>query len=184
MTSRTGEATASSGEQPAALRGQWLWLFPASYAVHVAEEGLAGEGFYRWIRRVIGRELSPAAFAALNLALGAAMAAAIRRAQQHDDALWVVPALGTITTMNGAGHLAGSLATRSYSPGAVSGLTLWVPLGLHALARSRRLLPRSDWRRGVAAGVLAMGGVALLVLPLSRKPGTAGSAATCPAGGR
>jgi hypothetical protein len=29
--------------QGTALRGRWLWLFPASYAVHIAEEGLAGE---------------------------------------------------------------------------------------------------------------------------------------------
>jgi hypothetical protein len=43
----------------AALRGRWLWLFPTSYALHIAEEGLAGERFYRWIGRVTGREVSP-----------------------------------------------------------------------------------------------------------------------------
>jgi hypothetical protein len=43
--------------QFAQLNGRWLWLFPASYAVHIAEEGLAGERFYHWIHRVVGREI-------------------------------------------------------------------------------------------------------------------------------
>jgi hypothetical protein len=45
--------------QADAPRGRWLWLFPTSYAVHICEEGLAGEHLYRWIHRVIGREMGP-----------------------------------------------------------------------------------------------------------------------------
>lgn len=155
--------------QRAALAGRWLWLFPASYAVHIAEEGLAGERFYRWIRRAAGREISPRTFAGMNLAYEAAMVAAVRHARQQEDAAWLVPALGAITAMNGLGHLAGTMVTRSYSPGLVSGVAVWVPLGLFAVIRGRQLLPREAWRRGVATGVLALGGVALLALPLSRK---------------
>jgi hypothetical protein len=100
----------------AALRGQWLWLFPASYAIHIAEAGLAGERFYRWIRRVVSRELSPRAFVALNLVYEAAMVAAVHRARADENAAWIVPALGTITATNGIGHALGSVSTRSYSP--------------------------------------------------------------------
>lgn len=155
--------------QPAALRGRWLWLFPASYALHIAEEGLAGERFYRWIGRVTGRQISPGVFAAVNLAYEAAMVAAVRRARAREDTAWVVPALGTITAVNGIGHLAGSAATRSYSPGTVSGMGVWAPLGLFAVVRSRQLLPRPVWRRGIMAGALILGSVALLALPLSHK---------------
>jgi len=155
--------------QAAALRGRWLWLFPASYAIHIAEEGLAGERFYRWIGRVTGREISPGVFAGVNLAYEAAMVAAVGGALAREDAAWVVPALGTITAMNGIGHLAGSAATRSYSPGVVSGVGVWAPLGLFAVIRSRQLLPRPVWRRGITAGALMLGSVALLVLPLSHK---------------
>jgi hypothetical protein len=49
-------------DQGAVPSGRWQWLFPASYAVHIAEEGLAGERFYRWIHRVVGREIGPHAF--------------------------------------------------------------------------------------------------------------------------
>ncbi|HYB16380.1 MAG TPA: HXXEE domain-containing protein [Streptosporangiaceae bacterium] len=155
--------------QAAALRGCWLWLFPASYALHIAEEGLAGERFYRWISRVTGREVSPGVFAGVNLAYEVAMVVVVRRALTREDAAWVVPALGTITAVNGIGHLAGSVVTHSYSPGAVSGVGVWAPLGLFALVRSRRLLPRPVWRRGIMAGALVLGSVGLLALPLSRK---------------
>jgi hypothetical protein len=151
------------------LHGNWLWLFPASYVVHIAEEGLAGERFYHWIRRVVGREVGPGAFVALNLAYGAAMVAAVRRARTREDAAWVVPALGTITAVNGVGHLVGSVATRSYSPGTVSGVAIWAPLGLYAVLRSRGVLPRAAWRRGVLTGTMALGSVALLALPVSHE---------------
>jgi uncharacterized protein with HXXEE motif len=154
-------------EQTAGLRGRWLWLFPASYAIHIAEEGLAGERFYRWIRRISGREVSPAVFAGVNLTLEGAMVAAVHRVRMREDAAWLVPALGTITAVNGIGHLAGSVATRSYSPGLVSGVGVWAPLGLFAVIRSRELLPRPVWRRGVTAGGLILGSVVLLALPLS-----------------
>jgi hypothetical protein len=80
-----------------------------------------------------------------------------------------VATLGTITTVNGVGHLAGSLATRSYSPGLVSGVTVWTPLGLFSVVRARRSLPRAVWRRNIAAGAAINGGIGLLELPLSHK---------------
>jgi len=163
--------------QAAALRGPWLWLFPASYALHIAEEGLAGERFYRWMGRVTGREVSAGVFAGVNLAYEAAMVVVVRRALAREDAAWVVPALGTITAANGIGHLAGSVVTRSYSPGVVSGVGVWAPLGLFAVIRSRQLLPRPVWRRGIMTGALILGSVALLALPLSHKPTKARSAA-------
>jgi hypothetical protein len=169
-------------QQAAQLRGRWLWLFPASYAIHIAEEGLAGERFYRWIRRVSGREVSPGVFTGANLAFEAAMITAVRRLRVREDVAWLVPALGTITAVNGIGHLAGSVATRSYSPGLVSGMAVWAPLGLCAVIRSRRVLPRPVWQRGVTAGEPILGGVVLVALPLchpsSRHPaGRAGGRA-------
>jgi hypothetical protein len=151
------------------LTGRWLWLFPAVFAVHIVEEGLAGEGFYRWIRRMVGRTIAPGTFVAANLAFEAAMVAAVHRAMRRDDAAWVAPALGLIGATNGLGHLAGSVATRSYSPGVVSGAGLWAPLGLITLQHSRRALPRREWRRGVALGALASAGVMPLALALSHR---------------
>ena len=63
-------------------------------SIHIAEEGLAGERFYRWIGRVTGREVGPGVFAGVNLAYEAAMVMVVRRALAREDAAWVVPALG------------------------------------------------------------------------------------------
>ena len=152
------------------MTGRWLWLFPAVFAVHIAEEGLAGEGFYRWIRRMVDREIAPGTFVAVNLGFEAAMVAAVHQATRRDRAAWVAPALGLIGAANGLGHLAGSVATRSYSPGVVSGAGLWAPLGVAALARTRQTLPRRAWRRGVAAGLLITGSLVPLALSVSHKP--------------
>jgi len=57
--------------------------------------------------------------------------------------------------MNGLGHLAESVGTRSYSPGLFTGALLWTPLDAWAL--------RQAWHR-VAAGELAVGVVAGLVI--------------------
>ena len=53
----------------------WLWLFPATYAVHIAEEGLAGQRFYRWIQRIplvraLGVQISGSSFLVVNARLG------------------------------------------------------------------------------------------------------------------
>jgi hypothetical protein len=57
--------------------GSWVWLFPATYLIHTLEEGCVGERFYAWIRRVLGRSLSPRAFLALNALFFVAMSAAV-----------------------------------------------------------------------------------------------------------
>jgi Protein of unknown function with HXXEE motif len=156
--------------------GPWLWLFPATYAVHIAGEGLAGERFYHWIHRVVGRELDGRRFWALNGVFGAAMMAAVLRARTDPRSGWLVPVLGTITTLNGVGHAAGSAVTQSYSPGVVSGITLWTPLGLFALVRSRQSLPRGTWWIGVGVGAAVNGCVGLLALVLSKPSGVGVSA--------
>jgi Protein of unknown function with HXXEE motif len=97
------------------------------------------------------------------------MGAAVWRARSRADSGWIVATLGTITTVNGVGHLAGSVATRSYSPGFVSGITVWTPLGLFAVVRARRCVPRAVWRRSIAAGVVINAGIGLLALRLSHK---------------
>jgi len=163
--SRRSDAGAPGTGAPVDRR---LWLFPAVFAAHIAEECLAGERFYRWIRRTAGREWDPGPFVAVNLAFEVAMIAAVRAARRDPGrAAWVVPGLGLIGATNGLGHLAGSVVTRSYSPGVLSGAGLWAPLGLIALRRSRRTLPHRAWRRGVAIGALASAAVVPLGLALS-----------------
>jgi hypothetical protein len=148
----------------------WLWLFPLTYAVHIAEEGLAGERFYRWISRVplvsaLKIRVGAARFFALNAAFLAAMVAAVLVAARPQFA-WVTPCLGAVVAVNGLGHLVGSLATRSYSPGLISGLALWAPLGLFALVASQGALAPTTFWTGVAAGFLVYAVLAAILVLL------------------
>jgi hypothetical protein len=151
--------------------GGWLWLFPATYAVHIAEEGLAGQRFYRWIQRfplarALGVQISGSSFLVVNLIYLGAMLAAVIVASLPGCG-WLIPALGVLVAVNGLGHLGGSLATRSYSPGLISGLILWLPLGAFALATSHRTLPQFAFWVGVSAGLLIQAAVAASVLLVS-----------------
>jgi hypothetical protein len=144
--------------------GFWIWFFPATYLLHILEESFAGERFYNWTGRVIGRRIPVRTFMAMMIAAVFTL--------QAGGPPWLLPALGTITAANGLGHQAGTLATRSYSPGLFTGLLLWTPLGLAALQLSRPALPAPVWGLGLAAGLIVSGVVVGLAFAVSRKATT------------
>src|SRR5256885_16709628 len=53
----------------------WLWLFPMTYVVHIAEEYWGGEGYSAYLLRLRGVQLSPARFLAVQ-AMGLALVVA------------------------------------------------------------------------------------------------------------
>jgi len=156
------------GTPPTNLQG-WLWLFPASYAVHVLEEGLAGERFHRWIRHATGRTLNPGAFWAVNGVLWAMMVGAVLAARNHGALDWIVTALGTLVAVNGAGHIVGTLFTGTYSPGLFTGGLLWLPLGLSVLWKAWQAGSRVSFATGVVLGLVVQAGVASLAFALSHR---------------
>jgi hypothetical protein len=90
------------------------------------------------------------------MALGVALAAVFRQMR------WLLVGFGAVVLVNAVAHLAATAATRSYSPGAVSGALLWLPLGAWTLAAGRRSLSGRDFGVGLAAGVLMHAAVTLL----------------------
>lgn len=140
-------------KQPAFL-GQWAWLFPLTYLVHIAEEYWGGVGFYRWIGRVVGAELRAQTFLNLNAIFWVVMTAAVASALWTRAADWLITTLGAIVLINGLAHTIGSLLTQSYSPGLVSGLCLWIPLGAWTLRRAWLCGRRIALWIGVLVGLL------------------------------
>jgi len=57
------------------------------------------------------------------------MLAAAGMASASTSLRWLMTTLATVVVLNGALHITTSALTRSYSPGVVSGLCLWLPLG-------------------------------------------------------
>jgi hypothetical protein len=152
----------------AAFAGHWAWLFPLTYLVHIAEEYWGGAGFYRWIARVVGAELSGQTFLNLNAIFWVVMTVIVASALWTRAADWLVVALGAIVLINGLAHAIGSVITQSYSPGLVSGLCLWIPLGVWTLQRAWRCGQRTTLQTGILAGLILHGLVSLTAISLTQ----------------
>ncbi|MDQ1611234.1 MAG: hypothetical protein QOG00_1165 [Pyrinomonadaceae bacterium] len=155
MNSRADEHTSvdeqSSGER---RTGAWGWLFPATYAIHLLEELWGGEGFTAWLARAWNVELAPRPFLIWNAVALLLMAAGVALTPRYKHLRWLPLAYGVAFLLNALSHLAASLYTVTYSPGLVSGLLLWLPLGAHALLCYRKTLGRRSRRAGLLVGLL------------------------------
>ena len=145
-----------------------LWLFPPAYALHVLEELFAGEGFPRWVARVAASPVPLDAFVLINAAGMALLLVAVRRASRDERAGWMAVAVATIAVVNGVAHLLGTLLTAHYSPGLISGIVLYVPLGSLTLLRAVYQAGADAIARGVTAGLGIHAAVFIAALVLSR----------------
>ena len=132
-----------------------LWPFVPAYMIHVAEEWFAG--FPQWLVQIAGRPLPGSAFLLINGVALVLMIAAIRAATRAERNGWIGVAIATIALVNTAAHVAGAALTRSYAPGLVSAVVLYVPLGSLAMIRAFDHAPRDQVRRGIVAGILVHG---------------------------
>ena len=137
-----------------------VWLLPASYAVHILEEWFGG--FPEWVAAIAGGVLSREVFVAINIIAMMLMIAAARAAIRREENGWMAVAIATVLLVNAFLHFAGTLLTRSYSPGLVSSIILYAPLCQLLILRARTQATASAVRRGVATG-LAMHAVVVLI---------------------
>jgi hypothetical protein len=148
---------------PDRLAGAWTVLFPLTYCLHVAEEYWGGETFYGWVSRVWQIDLTRDEFLTLNAIAMGVMIVAVLVANVTTVRL-PIPAFGFVVVLNGSLHVIASVVTASYSPGAISGVLVWVPLGVYALRRSHRALRAAEFYGGIALGALAHGLVSWVAL--------------------
>jgi Protein of unknown function with HXXEE motif len=131
-----------------------LWLFVPAYLAHLTEELLAGPGFPAWLARIVGQPVPLGAFVAINAVALAALFAAVNGAVHSERRGWAAVAIATIALTNALAHLSGSIVTRTYSPGLVTGFVLYVPLGSLVLLRAGYQAPEGTMAMGVGAGLL------------------------------
>ena len=140
----------------------WLLALPVSYLAHLAEEWWGGEGFASWTERALGAPVSETRFIIVNsvaaplFVLGTVLAI-VNRAWG-----WFAVTFGTVVLINGSLHVLGSIATASYSPGVITGLALYLPLGLVVLRRGRTQLSAATFGVAAALGVAIHGFVAIV----------------------
>ena len=150
---KDGAMANASDAATESLVGPWILLFPATYLLHIVEE-LWG-GLPARMAELSGLVVPDAAFLAANVLFWVLLAGAVMFVLRRPSGAPLVVVLGTIVTINATLHLGGALLTASYSPGLVSGVLLWLPLGASALAGGHRALSERSFRSGVFMGVLA-----------------------------
>jgi hypothetical protein len=145
-------------EQASLSSRAWVWLFPLTYLLHVTEERALG--FPAWYSHLTGASLTEARFIAINTVAAVFMVAMVGLYQVVGRPAGAIPtALATAITVNGTAHVAASILTLTYSPGAVSGALVWIPLGVTVLRWARRSLPAAMVGGGIALGLVIHAGV-------------------------
>jgi len=129
-----------------------LWLFVPAYVLHMAEEWFGG--FPLWIGKIVGHPLQETAYVVINGIALVLVVLGIRAAVQSERYGWVGVAIATIALINTVAHAAGAAVTGSYSPGLISAVVLYVPLGALTIMRAFDQAPRAQVTRGVVAGIV------------------------------
>lgn len=137
---------------PSRRSSLWVWAFPLTYLLHMAEEYACGEGFPSWVSRVAGVHYTPARFLVVNAVVWCAMCAMCVLIVRRPAFRWLLTGLAAAVALNGVAHLVATVATRSYSPGLLAGLLCWVPLGVVTLHRTRGEVRAWEFWAGIASG--------------------------------
>lgn len=130
------------------------WLFPATYLIHIAEEYWGGGGFSAYMARARGVNLPASRFLWMNgIGLGL-MILGVVLARRFNFTYWLLACLGAVVFGNGVSHTINTILSREYNPGLVSGLLVWIPLGLLTLLYLKR---RMEPRRYLVAMAIGLG---------------------------
>jgi hypothetical protein len=130
-----------------------LWLVPATFVAHVAEEA---PGFAGWVRRHGSPRYTGADFIRVNaagLAMTIAATEALRRARGRTSVfLYLAFVLTQQALFNAIFHAGATLAYREYSPGLVTALAGFLPAWWHLtrLARAEELVSARASRAATA----------------------------------
>ncbi len=102
------------------------WLFPLVFFIHQLEE-YWGE-FPEWYSQLLNVDLSLSEWLWINV-IGLVLITIISLSYLVTKNAMVLVAMGALGVFNGTIHLVITLFTLQYSPGVVSGISLFFPLG-------------------------------------------------------
>jgi len=132
--------------------------------IHIAEEFYGGEGYPAYLKRLRGVELSPTKFL-VGQAIGLGLiiiGLLIARRLNFPKQLLII--LGAVVMVNGFSHLGTSLFYREYTPGLITGVLIWIPLGVVTLISFKRGLSVRRYWLYVAIGIAINAAVAVITL--------------------
>jgi hypothetical protein len=141
---------------------KWLLLLPLAYLLHLAEEWWGGEGFVAWTTRAYGLPVSETRFLILNGIVWPLFCALTLLAFRKRSLAWFPTTFGTVVLINAGLHILGTAVSGSYSPGLVTGVFLYLPLGGLAVKLGRSELSETAFGWAVLLGVVIHGLVAVI----------------------
>lgn len=142
----------------------WAWLFPATYLIHIAEEYVAGVALAPSPNKIRGANMTATQFLILNGFACALLVIGMILSRRYGFRQWLLVCLATVVMVNGLFHIAGTIRIAGYNPGLISGVLIWIPLGVVTLMRMKKSMPPNRYRVAMAVGV----GINVIVLLIAR----------------
>ena len=142
----------------------WMWLFPVTYLIHIAEEYWCGEGYTAYLYRLRGVHLSTARFfffqglGVVLICIGILLSLQLRWPR------FMLAIMGALVLSNGVTHSVTALRHGGYGPGLVSCVLIWIPLGLVTLILLQPDMPALRLVVASSIGFGINGAVALIAL--------------------
>ena len=127
-------------------------LLPVAYLAHLGEEWWGGAGFSAWTQSTLGAGVSPGRFVLINAIAWPLLTFGIIAALRRRNFAWFAATFAALVTLNGLLHLFATAAFSTYSPGVVTGLLLYIPLGGFVLLAMSRSLPPAVFGGAILAG--------------------------------
>ena len=132
----------------------WLWLFPITYLIHLAEEAWGGGGFSEHLLKTRGFRLKKRDFFLATGLSWLGMIALIAVAFELKFPQLLLVSLGTAFLANGLSHTATALRKARYNPGLVTAILLWIPQGAITLARLAGAMSSGRYLTGMFIGLV------------------------------
>jgi len=127
-------------------------LFPVAYLIHLVEEW-AGD-LPAWTLAALGAEISMDRFILINAIAFPLVVLVATAALLYRKAAWLAISLAALFGANAILHALATLGFGQYSPGAISGLILYLPLSAVVLRSAIGRVPSPLFYRSIALGIL------------------------------
>jgi len=138
---------------------QLALLIPASFLAHQLEEYFGS--FPAWYSDLLNADLSNQDFIVINT-IGLILISGLAFSFISSKNSMILAVLGTIVLVNGVIHLALSIFTLSYSPGVITGVIFFLPLGVSIYKKILPLLSESEKTISISIGVIFLFSVSLI----------------------
>lgn len=140
---------------------QMAGLLPTTLLVHQLEEYLGS--FPRWYSDLLNADLSNQDFLMIN-SIGLILITILSLSYLFNKNNMILVVLGTLVFVNGIVHLLLSMFTFSYSPGTISGVVLFLPLGIIIFRQILPQLLEGERIIAISIGIIALFTVSVIAM--------------------